>query len=129
MTHVTDEQFQELVERAVAAIPKRFAQALANVAFLVDEEPSHEQLAASGLLHGRGHTLLLGLYEGIPLPKRSNGYSGVVPDVITVFRRPHELIARDDAGLERLVHETVWHEVAHYFGLDHGAIRELERGR
>ena len=124
MIHVTEEQFQDLVQRAVKEIPERFASHLDNVAFMVADEPSRQQMRAGGLLHGRA--LLLGLYEGIPLPRRNNGYNGVMPDVITVFRRPHELIAHSEEELARMVHQTVWHEVAHYFGLDHGAIRELE---
>jgi predicted Zn-dependent protease with MMP-like domain len=125
MTNVTDERFQELVERAVAEIPERFASHLNNVAFMVAEEPSRGQLRRGGVLHGR--QTLLGLYEGIPLPRRDSGYSGVTPDIITVFKRPHEMFAYDEAALAAMVHQTVWHEVAHYFGLGHGAIRELER--
>jgi predicted Zn-dependent protease with MMP-like domain len=125
MMQVTDELFEQLVEEAVAAIPPRFKAHLENVAFMAAEEPTREQLRAGGLLHGRG--TLLGLYEGIPLPVRNNGYSGVLPDVITVFKRPHEWGARTVEELRAEVHQTVWHEVAHYFGLDHGAIRELER--
>jgi predicted Zn-dependent protease with MMP-like domain len=121
---ISDEQFEELVQRAVSDIPARFAEHMANIAFRVDEEPSREQLEAGGLLHGGG--TLLGLYEGIPLPLRSAGYSGVVPDVITVFKGPHEDMAADLAQLTRDVHQTVWHEVAHYFGLDHGQIHALE---
>jgi predicted Zn-dependent protease with MMP-like domain len=124
MVQISDEEFHELVEQAVAGIPERFAQALDNVAFMVAQQPSPEQLRAGGVLHGR--SVLLGLYEGIPLPTRSNGYNGAVPDVITVFKQPHELVARDVSELAALVHQTVWHEVAHYFGLGHGAIRELE---
>jgi len=124
MTHLSEEEFHELVEQAVAEIPERFAKHLENVAFMVADDPSPQQMSKGGILHGR--QLLLGLYEGIPLPTRNNGYSGVMPDVITVFRRPHELIAQDEAQLRQMVHQTVWHEVAHYFGLGHGAIRELE---
>jgi len=126
MVHTTEAEFIELVEEAVAAIPERFARRLENVAFMVADEPTPEQLAAHEGLHGGG--LLLGLYEGIPLPARNNGYSGVLPDVITVFRRAHEVLAEDVAALHREVHQTVWHEVAHYFGLDHGQIRDLENG-
>jgi predicted Zn-dependent protease with MMP-like domain len=125
MVNISEEHFHELVERAVAEIPKRYAEHLNNVAFMVAEEPTSAHLAASGRLHGR--SLLLGLYEGIPLPVRNSGYSGVMPDVITVFKKPHELLATDEPELERMVHQTVWHEVAHYFGLGHGAIRKLER--
>jgi predicted Zn-dependent protease with MMP-like domain len=125
MIQVDEAIFEQLVEEAVASIPARFKTHLANVAFMVAEEPTREQLRAGGLLHGRG--TLLGLYEGIPLPARSNGYSGVLPDVITIFKRPHEWGAQTIEELRAEVHQTVWHEVAHYFGLDHGAIRELER--
>ena len=73
-----------------------------------------------------GVAFLLGLYEGIPLPRRNNGYSGVLPDVITIFKRAHEMITHDLQEMRDMVHQTVWHEVAHYFGLDHGQIRALE---
>lgn len=120
---MTSEAFEQLVRDAVESIPPRFAQALNNVAFLVADEPTPEQLRAGGLLHG--NQVLLGLYEGIPLPRRGDGYNLVLPDVITVFQRAHEQVAHDPQALGRLVHETVWHEVAHYFGLDHGQIRAL----
>ena len=124
MIHVSDEEFHHLVEEAVAAIPPRFAERLNNVAFLTADEPTREQLRAGGILH---HSVtLLGLYQGIPLPTRTSGYSGVVPDVITIFKRPHEAQAHDVGGLRQDVHQTVWHEVAHYFGLNHGQIRALE---
>ena len=125
MTHLSDEEFGEIVEAAVREIPERFASRLANVAFRVEEAPSQEQLVASGILHGEA--TLLGLYQGVPLPARGNGYSGMVPDVITVFQRPHETMAANVEALKTSVHQTVWHEVAHYFGLDHGMIRGLER--
>lgn len=128
MVHIAEEQFDALVQRAVDDIPERFARHLDNVAFLVADEPNDEQRRRNGRLHGRA--VLLGLYQGIPLPARNNGYNGVTPDTITIFRRAHELVARDEAKLAEQVHQTVWHEVAHYFGLGHGAIRELEeRGR
>ena len=114
MVHASDEEFEQLVEEAVARIPERFAEHLENVSFQVADEPTPQQ--------GR----LLGLYEGIPLPARSAGYSGVVPDVITVFKKPHERLALDKASLREEVRHTVWHEVAHYFGLDHDRIRALE---
>jgi predicted Zn-dependent protease with MMP-like domain len=124
MIHVSDEQFEQLVELAVSDIPKRFADHLENVSFMVAEEPSPQQLGAHVGLHGRG--TLLGLYEGIPLTRRSGGYSGVLPDIITIFKRSHEMIAQDLEQMRGQVHQTVWHEVAHYFGLGHGEIHALE---
>jgi len=124
MMHVTDDEFKKMVEEAVTSIPERFASHLNNVAFMVADEPSPGQLRAGGILHG--HMTLLGLYEGIPLPKRNNGYSGVLPDVITIFKHPHEATEANFESLRRAVHQTVWHEVAHYFGLNHGQIHALE---
>lgn len=125
MIHVTDEDFNQLVEDAVAAIPERFARHLNNLAFMVADVPSREQLRDGNELHGE--MTLLGLYVGIPLPERSNGYSGVLPDVITIFKLPHEASAFNLTSLQREVNQTVWHEVAHYFGLDHGQIEALEK--
>jgi predicted Zn-dependent protease with MMP-like domain len=124
MTRVSDDEFEEMVGWAVSAIPPQFAQRLDNVAFMTADTPTSGQLRAGGILHP-GVTLL-GLYEGIPLPKRSGGYNGAVPDIVTIFKRPHEAMAHDKADLARAVHETVWHEVAHYFGLNHGQIRALK---
>src|SRR3954470_328781 len=115
MIHVSDEIFENMVQRAVSEIPPRFAEHLANIAFRVDDEPSPSQLRAGGLLHS-GRTLL-GLYVGVPLPQRGGGYSGMVPDVITVFKHPHERMCASETELTAAVHQTVWHEVAHYFGL------------
>lgn len=123
MITVTDEEFGALVEAAVAGIPERFASHLENVAFRVADLPTQEQLVVNGVVH-RGQTLL-GLYEGVPLPRRGGGYSGMVPDVITVFKQPHEMMANDAASLGQNVQQTVWHEVAHYFGLNHGQINAL----
>ncbi|MDB5178883.1 MAG: hypothetical protein JWN01_826, partial [Patescibacteria group bacterium] len=99
MIHVSDDVFEGMVEESVAAIPERFARHLSNVAFMVADEPTREQLGVHGMLHGRG--TLLGLYEGIPLPRRNDGYNGVMPDVITVFKVPHELFAEDLEGLRQ----------------------------
>jgi predicted Zn-dependent protease with MMP-like domain len=125
MIHVSDEEFGQIVEGAVHDIPERYAIHLNNLAFRVDETPSQEQLERSGILHGEA--TLLGLYQGVPLPGRGNGYNGMVPDIITIFQRPHELMATNSEELKKNVHQTVWHEVAHYFGLDHGMIGKLEK--
>ena len=107
--------FDELVERAVAAIPRRFRERMANLAIVVEPEPPR-----SGLL---------GLYHGRPLPMRSVGEPFAMPDTITIYQGPHERLARDQAELERMVGDTVWHEVAHYFGLDEVQVRRAERRR
>lgn len=91
-----------------------------NVAFVVEAEPGPKQRAGGELL---------GLYEGRPLTQRSVSDSFVMPDRITIFQGPHERLARNPAHLKRLVEETVWHEVAHYFGMDERRVRLAERKR
>jgi predicted Zn-dependent protease with MMP-like domain len=123
---MTAQEFDRLVERACARIPRRFRRRLDNIAVMVEAEPSTEQLRAAGV--GPGGTLL-GLYRGRPLTARSVSDGFVMPDQILIFQGPHERLARNRAHLERLVEETVWHEVAHYFGMDEGRVRRAERKR
>jgi predicted Zn-dependent protease with MMP-like domain len=123
---MTAEDFDRMVECAVAAIPGRFRRRLANVAVVVEREPSPAQLGSAGV--GADGTLL-GLYQGRPLTARSvfDGFS--MPDRITIFQGPHERLARDAAHLQKMVEDTVWHEVAHYFGLDERQVRLAEQRR
>jgi predicted Zn-dependent protease with MMP-like domain len=123
---MTAGEFDAVVERACARIPARFRRRLANVAFVVEREPSPEQLASIGVRPGG---TLLGLYQGRPLTRRSVFESFTMPDRIVIFQGPHERMARDYAHLEELVNQTVWHEVAHYFGMDEGRVRAAERRR
>ena len=122
---MTADDFDRLVERAWLRIPGRFRRRLENVAVMVEREPSAAQLASAGV---RGGTLL-GLYQGRPLTARSVFESFAMPDRIMIFQGPHERLARDAAELERLVEDTMWHEVAHYFGMDERQVRAAERRR
>lgn len=123
---MTAEDFDLLVERAYARIPARFRRRLANIAVVVEHEPTAVQLAKGGVR--RGGTLL-GLYEGRPLTRRSVFEGFAMPDRITIFQGPHERLARSYGELERMVEDTIWHEVAHYFGLDERQVRAAERRR
>jgi len=120
------QEFDQLVERACAKIPRQFRRRLANVAFVVEAEPSREQLRAARVAPGQ---TLLGLYRGRPLTQRSVSDSFVMPDQIVIFQGPHERMARSPAHLEKMVEDTVWHEVAHYFGMDETRVRRAERRR
>ena len=122
---MTPDDFDRLVERAWVRIPGRFRRRLENLAVMVEREPSAAQLASAGV---RGGTLL-GLYQGRPLTVRSVFESFAMPDRIIIFQGPHERLARDTAELERLVEDTMWHEVAHYFGMDERQVRAAERRR
>jgi predicted Zn-dependent protease with MMP-like domain len=123
---MTAQEFDLLVDRACAKIPRQFRRRLANVAFVVEAEPSSEQLRVGRVPAGQ---TLLGLYRGRPLTHRSVSDSFVMPDQIVIFQGPHERMARNPAHLEKMVEDTVWHEVAHYFGMDEARVRRAERRR
>ena len=120
------EDFDEIVERAYRRIPPRFRRRMQNVAIVVETEPSAHQLAAGRV---RPRSTLLGLYEGRPLPLRSVSEPFAMPDRITIFQRPHEEMARNRQQLERMVEQTLWHEVAHYFGMNESQVRMAEKRR
>src|SRR3954452_20400703 len=118
--------FDSLVGRACARIPPRLRSRFKNCAVIVEPEPDAGQLARAGV--GAGHTLL-GLYEGRPLPQRSVFENFAMPDRITIFQGPHERMAQSPEHLAKLVEDTVWHEVAHYFGLNEREVRAAEKRR
>lgn len=122
--NISDELFEKIVAKAIDAIPEQYFNRLNNVAFVTEEEPTPLQREKLKL---RCDQTLFGLYEGIPLTKRGNNYSFVLPDKITIFKRPIESRSQSVSEIEEHVKHTVWHEVAHYFGLDHDRIHELER--
>jgi predicted Zn-dependent protease with MMP-like domain len=112
-------RFEELVADALDSLPPSLGELMDNVAVIVEEWPTAQQLA------GRPGTLL-GLYEGISLTHRSPlSYSGVMPDRITIFRRPIAGLARTESELVKMVTTTVIHEVAHHFGISDARLHEL----
>lgn len=123
MFRVTQEQFEDLVEHGINSIPKTFRDKIDNIAFVTQDEPTAEQRRELGL---RCDQTLFGLYEGVPLPQRM-GAMKIVPDKITIFKHPIESYSRTFSDVKKQVVHTVWHEVAHYFGLDHDRIHEIER--
>ena len=122
MYSVSSEQFNDLINEAVSKFPKTHLNSLKNVAILVEDLPSLEQRRKLEL---RNDQTLLGLYEGVPLSQRQ-GMQKVLPDKITLFKIPLEHQANTEKELAEQIRHTLWHEVAHYFGLDHKAISELE---
>jgi len=119
-------EFDRLVAAAYARIPARFRRRMKNIAMVVEPEPAPAQLARGRVPRG---STLLGLYEGRPLTKRSVFESFAMPDRITIFQGPHERLAGSPEQLAKLVEDTVWHEVAHYFGMDELQVRAAERRR
>ncbi len=118
--NLTDEEFDRLISKAMDELPQEYITGLDNVAILYADEPSEEQRPqANG-------GLLLGLYEGIPLTQRGAGYTFVLPDRITLFKNAILHVASTPDELYQQIKRTLWHEIAHYYGLDHDRIHELE---
>lgn len=120
---VSDEEFDALITRAMDELPQQYITGLDNVAIVMADEPSPEQREKMKL---GSHRLLLGLYEGVPLTKRGNGWSGMLPDKITLFKHQILAVVHTEDQLFEQIKRTLWHEIAHYYGLDHGRIHELE---
>lgn len=123
--------WEQMIADGIAALPDKFRDKIQNVALLLEDEPSSEVRTREGL---GPHETLLGLYQGIPLSQRGDGYGiGItMPDTITLFRQPILDEARGDpTRVARVVKETIWHEFGHYFGLDEDEVRlrEKKRGR
>ncbi len=119
----TDEQFAALISRAMDEMPENYMRNLSNVVITYDDEPSADQRRELRL---RGDQSLFGLYQGIPLTKRGAGYNLVLPDKITIFKIPMLRASHDEQSLYKNVKHTLWHEIAHYYGLDHDKIYEIE---
>jgi predicted Zn-dependent protease with MMP-like domain len=116
-------KFEELVKQGIEAIPKRFLKKLDNVDIVVEDEPTEKQMEKLKL---RKDVKLFGLYEGIPQTKRGF-YSGVLPDKITIFKKSIEEAAFDEKQIKEMVKKTVWHEIAHHFGMDEERVRRAEK--
>src|SRR5258707_4681523 len=123
---MTGLDFDALVEQAMRRIPLRFRKRMENVAIVVEPEPTPAKLRGARV--GRGATLL-GLYQGRPLTRRSVFDGFAMPDQIILFQGPHERMASRGEPLLKLISDTLWHEVAHYFGLDERQVRAAERRR
>lgn len=124
---LTDEQFSAMISKAMEELPQHYIAGLDNVAITYADEPTREQLQKQGVRMGQ---LLLGLYEGIPLTQRNAAYTFVLPDKITLFKIPILAVSQSEDDLFERIKRTLWHEIAHHYGLGHDRIHELEdKGR
>ena len=121
--NLSDEEFDRLITRAMDELPQKYIKGLDNVAIVYADDPDEYQQAKA---HLNEHSLLLGLYEGIPLTKRGASYNFVLPDKITLFKNPILRVSHTVEQLFEQIKRTLWHEIAHYYGLDHDRIHELE---
>ena len=120
---LTDEEFDRLISRAMDELPQEYINGLDNVAIVQADGPTQEQIVKMKLDHQH---LLLGLYEGIPLTQRGNNYTFVLPDKITLFKHAILAVSHTPEQLFEQIKRTLWHEIAHFYGLDHSRIDELQ---
>ena len=111
MVDVDPERFEEMVSEALDGIPEELGELMSNVAVTV--------------YHDSGPAGLLGLYQGVPLTRRSSFYAGALPDRITIYRRAICAVCTSDAEVVEQVRRTVIHEVGHHFGISDARLREL----
>lgn len=122
MSQFSPEEFEQLVVQALDELPEFFKEKLQNVEVVVDDWPTEAERRAVGLKPGQ---LLFGLYQGIPLTKRTSHYGLVLPDKITIYRLPILQVCQTPERIISQVQHTVKHELAHHFGISDDRLREL----
>ncbi len=131
---ISREEFEKITEEAIADIPKKFLSKLENVEIVIENYPSQYQIdkvfgsRKEREFYEKNKFSILGLYEGIPQTKRYH-YGGVVPDKITIFKKPIERKSSSLQDLREIIRNTVWHEIAHHFGMSEEEVRKAETQR
>jgi predicted Zn-dependent protease with MMP-like domain len=120
---MTRRQFEDLVERALRRLPRKFKDKLANIAVVVEDWPDDDTLGDLGI---EPPDTLYGLYRGVDLTHRDGSYGNVLPDTVTIYQGPIEEDCADEEEMADLVRETVIHEIGHYFGLDDETMERIE---
>ena len=120
---ISDEDFDKFINEALEKLPGEHVRNIANVAILREDDPTPEQRMTLQL---RNDQTLFGLYEGVPLPARQ-GNTHLFPDKITLFKNPLCYAAWTIEDLKEEIRHTLWHEIGHYYGLNHDKIHELEQ--
>lgn len=126
MLEITDEQFDKTITWALDQLPDQYVLNMKNVAIVMADDPTPQQRSELRL---RCNETLFGLYEGIPLTRRGAGYNLVLPDKITLFKNPLRDASLTTEDFKNNVRHTLWHEIAHHYGLEHDRIHEIERTR
>jgi len=128
------EEFEKIVVEGIEAIPKKFLRKLDNVAIVIEDKPTPVQkkklnpytnTIGVGVNIHPGWTLF-GLYEGVPQLERGANYSAALSDKITIFQKPIEEEAANEKDLKEIVKHTIWHVIAHHFGMDEARVRQAE---
>ena len=111
MVEVEPGRFESMVSEALDGLPEEPGRLMSNVAVTVE--------------HDGGPAGLLGLYQGIPLTRRTSSYAGALPDRITIYRQAICAVCDSEKEVVEQVRRTVVHEVGHHFGIGDRRLREL----
>ena len=111
---ISRSEFEQLVEDALRSLPKRFADLLENIAVVVEDEPTDDDL---DILDDDEDSELLGIFRGVALTERTHDMLPMLPDTIAIFRGPILRVTRNRRDALQQIRETVIHELGHYFGL------------
>jgi predicted Zn-dependent protease with MMP-like domain len=117
--------FEILVQNSLRKLPRRFKKKLANISVEVEDRPSQELLNDMGIRSGT----LFGLYQGVPLTKREWNYGNMLPDRIVIYQRTIESVAASPGEIEKIVLDTVIHEIGHYFGFSDKELSDMETAK
>jgi len=120
---MTEKRFTQIIAEALDSLPEKFREAMENIAVTVEDWPDEDTLTHMGM---NSKYDLFGLYHGTPLPERNHeGSAMILPDIITLYRRPLEHACRTESEMRREIRITLLHEIGHYFGLDEERLAEL----
>jgi predicted Zn-dependent protease with MMP-like domain len=122
---MTRREFQDVIEQALAELPRQFQEAIHNLDIQVRWAPTPNDRRRARLRPGME---LFGLYTGIPLTRRTRGYNMVAPDIITIYQRTHERYCASEAQMVEQARQTLLHEIGHYLGIDEDRLHELGVG-
>lgn len=122
---MTRRQFQNVVTQALEELPDQFKDVIHNLDFQVRWAPTPDERRRARLRPG---SELFGIYLGIPLTRRTGGYSMVAPDVIIIYQRAHERFTRSVDEMVAQARQTLLHEIGHYLGIDEDRLHELGVG-
>ncbi len=122
---MTDERFETLVDECVTELPPWVQEKMVNVAIVVRQRPTATQRREHELMEDE---TLFGLYEGVPLPDRGVE-APLMPDIITIFQEPILETYTTEADVKKSIGDTLWHELAHYFGYDEPWVLKEEQLR
>ena len=123
---MTDEQFDALITRAMNELPQEYITNMHNVAITMQDEPDAHQREKLKL---RGDQLLLGLFEGVPRIHQTGNEAALLPSKITLFKQAILAVTHDEASLFEQIKRTLWHEIAHYYGLNHDDMHQRQAQR